>query len=83
LQFVRVHAQSVPSIDIHNDLDATPLADSGIKDRLIKRHSLRYFVFCNFHTVYFPWQSATSLQNFIYHKRSNSWPHYLWGAISP
>jgi len=43
----------------HNGLDATPLADSGINDRLIKRHSfvnqtfwsssVSYFVVCYFH----------------------------------
>jgi len=30
----------VSSIHGHNGLDATPLADSGIKNRLIKQHSL-------------------------------------------
>jgi len=28
---ISIYAQSVPSIDGHNGLDATPLADSGIK----------------------------------------------------
>jgi len=37
---VRFYAQSVPSIHGHNGLDATPLADSGIKGWLIKLHSL-------------------------------------------
>jgi len=43
LQIIRVYAQSVPSIHAlhgHNGLDATPLADSGIKGCLIKLHSL-------------------------------------------
>jgi len=31
LQIVRVYAQNVPSIHRHNGLDATPLADSGIR----------------------------------------------------
>jgi len=31
LQIIRVYSQSVPSIHGHNVLDATPLADSGIK----------------------------------------------------
>jgi len=40
LQIIRVYAQSVSRIHGHDDLDATPLADSGINDRLMKRHSL-------------------------------------------
>jgi len=31
LQTIRVYAQSVLSIHGHNGLDATPLADSGVK----------------------------------------------------
>ena len=40
VQKFRVYAQSVPSIHGHNGLDAMPLADSEIKDQLIKLHSL-------------------------------------------
>jgi len=40
LQIIRVYAQSMPSIHKHNGLDATPLADSEINDRLNKRHLL-------------------------------------------
>jgi len=31
LQIIKFYAQSVPSIHGHNDLDAMPLAHSGIK----------------------------------------------------
>jgi len=40
LQIIRIYDQSVPSIHEHNGLDAMPLADSGIKNWLIKWHSL-------------------------------------------
>jgi len=40
LQIIRVYAKTVLSIHGHYGLDATPLADSGIKGWLIKRHSL-------------------------------------------
>jgi len=40
LQIIRVYAQSVPCLHGHNGLDATPLADSGIKGWLIERHLL-------------------------------------------
>jgi len=40
-EFMRVYAQSVARIHGHSGLDAMPLADSAIKDRLIK---LRLFI---------------------------------------
>jgi len=40
LQIIRVYAKSVPCTHGHNGLDAIPLADSGINNQLIKRHSL-------------------------------------------
>jgi len=40
LQILRVHAKSVPCIHRHNGLDAIPLADSEINNRLIKPHPL-------------------------------------------
>jgi len=42
LQIIRVYVQSVPCVHGHSGLDATLLPDSGINDRLIKRHSLIY-----------------------------------------
>jgi len=39
LQIIKVYAQSVPRTHGHNGLDATPLADSGVNDQLIKQHS--------------------------------------------
>jgi len=35
LQIIRVYARSVPCIHGHNGLDAIPLADSKINNRLI------------------------------------------------
>jgi len=41
LQIIRIYVQSGPRIGYKdNGLNATPLADSGINKRLIKRHSL-------------------------------------------
>jgi len=40
LQIIIGYAQSVSHIHRHNGLDATPLADSGINDQLIRWHSL-------------------------------------------
>jgi len=40
LKIIRVYARSVSSIQGHNGLDATQLADGRIKGRLIKLHSL-------------------------------------------
>jgi len=40
LQAITVYAQSVYRVHEHNGLDATPLTDNDISNRLKKRHSL-------------------------------------------
>jgi len=40
LQIIRVYTKSVPCIHAHNGLDAVPLVDSKINNRLIKWHHL-------------------------------------------
>jgi len=40
LQILRVYTKSVLCIHGHNGLDAIPLADSKINNRLIKQHPL-------------------------------------------